>query len=336
MDESRLELKVGALVLAALGGVLALLFFMGELSLGGGAALVVDFAHTGGVVKGAPVKLGGVPVGTVEAVSLLAERRDASGRALPVQMRLKVTKETLAALRRDAAVTVSSNGPLGESYLELWPGAAEAHHDVATPIRGTDAPRLDVVSNRLAHFLDAASEVLEKDPEALVKLFEGVGALTTGASEVLSENREDLRTLASELAATSKDLRRLAALGRTQLEPGGPTRALIDDAAATAKLARTEAPGLVKKADTALTGLANVSGQLTEEDGARLKAMLVKYQAAGEKLDGLATRADRILGKLEAGEGTAGALLKDKQVYDDLKSLLADLKAHPWKMLWKN
>ena len=37
-----------------------------------------------------------------------------------------------------------------------------------------------------------------------------------------------------------------------------------------------------------------------------------------EKLDAFATRADVILKKLEAGEGTAGAMLQDKQVYDDL------------------
>ena len=79
-----------------------------------------------------------------------------------------------------------------------------------------------------------------------------------------------------------------------------------------------------------------MSGQFTEEDGKRLKDMIVKYQAAGEKVDVLAGRADRLLTKLEAGDGTLGALMKDKQAYDDLKSLLADLRKHPWKMLWKD
>ena len=36
MDERRLEIKVGGLVLAALAGVLGLLYLMGELSLDGG------------------------------------------------------------------------------------------------------------------------------------------------------------------------------------------------------------------------------------------------------------------------------------------------------------
>jgi phospholipid/cholesterol/gamma-HCH transport system substrate-binding protein len=336
MDESRIELKVGALVLAAVGGVFLLLLLMGELSFGRGTVLTVDFAHTGNVVKNAPVKLAGVQVGHVESVELLPARRDADGVNLPVKMSLSITPAVAEALRTDVQVTVSSQGPLGESYLELWAGSDQRPLDPARSIRGTDAPRIDVISNRLAHFLESASSVLEKDPEAISKLVRGVGGLTTTVDGVVTENRDAMKSLATELVATAKDLRVLAATARTQLEPGGRTNALIDDAAATARAARQDWPELSKRASVALTGLANVAGPLTEEDGQRLKAMIAKYQAAGDKLDGMATRADRILTRMEAGEGSMGAFMKDKEVYDDLKSLLADLRKHPWKMLWKD
>ena len=35
------------------------------------------------------------------------------------------------------------------------------------------------------------------------------------------------------------------------------------------------------------------------------------------------------------GKGTAGALLVDQQIYDDLKELVRDLKRNPWKFFWK-
>jgi phospholipid/cholesterol/gamma-HCH transport system substrate-binding protein len=35
------------------------------------------------------------------------------------------------------------------------------------------------------------------------------------------------------------------------------------------------------------------------------------------------------------GKGTAGALLVDPQIYDDLKELVRDLKRNPWKFFWK-
>ncbi|MCA2981066.1 MAG: MCE family protein [Myxococcaceae bacterium] len=336
MDESRLELKVGALMLAAVVGALALLWAMGELSFSSGPTVSVDFSHTGNVVKGAPVKLGGVVVGRVDAVELLPDRRDARGDPLPVRMAVSLSQGAEQALRSDCAITISSQGPLGEPYLELWPGNAAERHVASAPIRGVDAPRIDIVSNRLAKFLDSASRVLESDPEAVAKLVNGFGGLTTTVDGVLTENRVQLRELAQELAVAAKDVRVLAAFARKELEPGGRATVLLDDAAATARLARTELPELSKRASTALGGLAAVSGQLTEEDGQRLKAMLVKYQQAGEKVDALASRADKLLMKLEAGEGTLGALARDKQVYDDLKSLLADLRKNPWKMLWKD
>ena len=100
MDETRLELKVGALVLLALAGALALLFLMGELSFGTRKHLIVDFSHTGNVVKGAPVKLGGVGVGKVESIELHAARKDADGLPLPVSIEASLTDEAAAALIR--------------------------------------------------------------------------------------------------------------------------------------------------------------------------------------------------------------------------------------------
>lgn len=336
MDDTRLELKVGALLLAAIAGGLGLLYLMGELSIGSGNLLRVDFAHTGNVVKGAPVKLGGVTVGRVDTVALKADRRDERGEPLLVEMTLSLSPEAQQALRSDALVTVSSQGPLGEPYLELSPGASPTPLSGKTSVRGLDAPRIDIVSNRLARFLESASKVLDSDPDAINKLVRGVGGLTSTADGVLTENREDLRRIARELSTAAGDLRALAATARAQLEPGGKALGMIDDSAATARLARTDLPELSRKASVALGGLAAVSGQLTEEDGKRLKATLAKYQEAGDRLDAIAARADRLLGKLEAGEGTLGALAKDKQVYDDLKTLLTDLRKNPWKMLWKD
>jgi phospholipid/cholesterol/gamma-HCH transport system substrate-binding protein len=53
-------------------------------------------------------------------------------------------------------------------------------------------------------------------------------------------------------------------------------------------------------------------------------------------LEQIAGRADRVLGRLEAGEGTGGALLKDPALYDELRTLVTDLRKHPWKVLWKD
>lgn len=336
MDESKLELKVGALLLLALLGTLALLSLMGELSFGSGGTLKVDWGHTGNVVKGAPVKIAGVSVGRVETISLLPTRRDPAGDLMPVQMSLAISKEAIASLRTDAAVTISSQGALGEPYLELYPGVKPEPLPAGAAVRGVDSPRIDVVSNRLGQFLEKASKMLEEDPGAISGLITGIGGLSNNLNGTLAENRADVRLLVTELTATVKDLRAISALARTQLEPGGKANGAIDDAAATLKVLRSDVPVMSKEAQIALGGVAGLTGGFTDEDNKRLKLALAKYTAAGEKLDAIALRADRMLTKIEAGEGTLGKVIKDPQVYDDLRSLLSDLKSHPWKMLWKN
>lgn len=336
MDESKLELKVGALLLAALLGALGLLSLMGELSFGSNTTLKVDWAHTGNVVKGAPVKIAGIGVGKVENIVLLATRRDAEGELLPVQMILGVSKEGRAALRKDAVVTVSSQGALGEPYLELNPGLSSEPLPADTALRGVDGPRIDIVSNRLAGFLERASKMLEENPGAISNLLTGIGGLSKNLDGVMTENREDIRSIVAELNMTVKDLRELSAIAKTQMQPGGKANAILDDASAALKVLRNDVPLMSKEAQVALGGMAALTGGFTEEDNRKLRVAITKYSAAGEKMDAIALRADRMLTKLEAGEGTMGKVIKDPAVYDDLRALLSDLKSHPWKMLWKN
>jgi phospholipid/cholesterol/gamma-HCH transport system substrate-binding protein len=336
MDERSLRLKVGALLVLALAGVLGLLALLGELRpFSSGPELEVDFGHTGNVVKHAPVKVAGVIVGRVERVELLLGRVDPQGRALPIRMTLSLPADVHRALRRDLAVTVSSQGPLGEAYLELSPGTAAELHAPTEAVRGLDAPRLDVVSDRLARLLEGLDKVLDQDPDALARLVRGVGGLAGTADAVLGENREALRGLAADLAEAARDARRASRVARVELEPGGRAASALDDAAATLRLLRRDLPELSRNASTTLAGAAALTGPLDAGDGQRLKRLIAQYQEGGAHLESVSLRADRLLARLEAGDGTLGAALADRQVFDDLRALLADLRSHPWKLLWK-
>ena len=40
--------------------------------------------------------------------------------------------------------------------------------------------------------------------------------------------------------------------------------------------------------------------------------------------------------KVKKGQGTVGAVLMDDALYDDIQTLVRDLKRNPWKFLWKD
>jgi phospholipid/cholesterol/gamma-HCH transport system substrate-binding protein len=76
MRSLSLEIKVGLLILAAVGLLVGLLFLLGGIDLGSGYTVYVDFNNPGNVKPGAPVTIGSVPVGSVEEIEYRGGRLD--------------------------------------------------------------------------------------------------------------------------------------------------------------------------------------------------------------------------------------------------------------------
>ena len=45
--------------------------------------------------------------------------------------------------------------------------------------------------------------------------------------------------------------------------------------------------------------------------------------------------AAHIVAQVRRGRGTAGALVMDREIYEDIKEMVRDLKRNPWKFFWK-
>ena len=54
-----------------------------------------------------------------------------------------------------------------------------------------------------------------------------------------------------------------------------------------------------------------------------------------ETMSKLGQSAANVFGRLSKGEGTVGKLLVEEKIYDDLEAFVADIRAHPWKLLHK-
>ena len=54
---------------------------------------------------------------------------------------------------------------------------------------------------------------------------------------------------------------------------------------------------------------------------------------ASEDLKDAAKSARIVMARLRDGEGTLGRLMKDEKIAKDLEAFVADIKAHPWKLL---
>lgn len=336
MDESRLELKVGALALGAVVIAGALVAVLGGLSTGRTFTFHADFAYAGGLPPGAVVKIAGVKVGRVREVQFRPGARDDKGRVVPVRLRIDIDATTATALRADTTCTVGSQGALGESFLEVLPGDAADALAEGAAVRGLDPPRLDVLLARLfSVFEDAAND------EAFRNFLVQVASLAGSVDRVVDAHRAEIGSLFTDLAATLADGRAAMRDVRTAAQAGAVLLGedelgrVVRDVGETVRVAKAELPVLAADARALMTRLDTLAGSVGPEELARLKATVARLDTAGAQVQKIVGSIEAIVAKIERGEGTLGGFVKDPQAYQDLRALLADLKANPWKFLWK-
>jgi phospholipid/cholesterol/gamma-HCH transport system substrate-binding protein len=132
MKLPKLELLVGAFVLAGLAAVAWLTVKLGARSFVGGDTYAVEarFDNAGGLNAGANVVVAGVPVGRVEAI-----------RVDPQDYSAIVTLRVLAGLRlpADSMASIKTSGLIGDKFVALSPGADEAHLEPGERITLTES-----------------------------------------------------------------------------------------------------------------------------------------------------------------------------------------------------
>ena len=113
----RLEFGVGAFLILALASLLVLAFAStnGKWGLGGGTyPLSAKFNNIGSLRANAPVKIGGVSIGSVDRIELDPKTLDAV-------VTLAISKK-YNDLSADTSASILTAGLLGESFVNLTPG----------------------------------------------------------------------------------------------------------------------------------------------------------------------------------------------------------------------
>lgn len=115
------ELRVGLFVLMALGMASVFVFYLtqGSSLFSREVTYVTYLSDAAGLAKGAPVRLVGFAVGTVDEVGLSEFRDDPERHAKVV---FRVRREYADDIRSDSEAYVTTEGLLGQSVLEITRG----------------------------------------------------------------------------------------------------------------------------------------------------------------------------------------------------------------------
>ncbi|MBM4388873.1 MAG: MCE family protein, partial [Deltaproteobacteria bacterium] len=282
---------------------------------------------------GAPVKISGVTLGKVRKVEFFGGKFDQENKKrVYVRATLKIDKEHLSCLHRDAKFYITTLGILGEKYVEIDPGSLEEpvvqENDV---LDGVPPLRMEILAMNVSRILDNIAGLLSENKEAIRKAIESANKLLASTEELISANREKISLAVDNVVAASSSL--------------AQTASKIDKSLGTEK----EVAAMVNDAREILRGLNNDVVKPLKEFGQffdKAKRLVDTFAEAGEegkkgvteireKVSVILKDAAELVAYIKDGKGSLGAFLKDKEIYDDLIEMIKDLKRHPWKFLWK-
>lgn len=328
------ELKIG--ILAVIAVVIAAIVIF---TLGGQGGffwqryhLKARFSNAAGLKAGAPVRVAGVEVGSVDDLQFVGAQ---------VDVNFSVSKDSRSRITDRSRATLGSMGLLGQATVDIT--AFSTGQPVA---EWGYIPTLPAAA--LADVAAAANQGLGQAAALLQDLRNGRG--TVGQ---LFTNDEVYRELDRFLAAAQEVT---ANLNRGQ----GTLGALIKDRAAynslqaslknlqaiTASINAGEGPlgrllhdeQLAGSLKSTASNLDALTGKMNSGEGSVGK--LMNDATLYNRLNSISGRLDDLTTRLNAGDGTAGQLLKNREMYDhmndavtELQRLIADIRKDPKKYL---
>jgi len=339
VSQRSIEVKVGALILVALGLLGAFVVVMGGLSFEPTLTVYVTFQNPGGLQAGAPVRISGVKVGRVSELEFRGGKVDPKTHEpeAPIRAVARIERRYQSAIHDNSRWFVTSQGVLGEMFLAIEPGSADrpALADNST-VQGISPPRLDLLLSEGYELLHKAYMGVANNEQKISETFDGLHKTLRASGNFFERNSDKLDRIVDNVDKLSVSADETMKAARERYVDGPQVTRIFNDVERTTKVAADNLPPILEDGRKVLADTKKITGKIsTDEQLTRLDNMTRDLADASGRAKGLAQDAQGLMKHVKEGKGTVGALMMDEAVYDDLQELIRDLKHNPWKFFWK-
>ncbi len=243
--------------------------------------LTVVFSNIGGIVKDASVLYGGIVVGKVREIHL-----DQEG-PLKVDVKLAIFQDVK--IRKDSKFVINQSGLLGDRYVDVIPQGSTAEFlKPGSVVQGSASVDLSEAIRSVVDVLHQAAGTIQRVDKAMQRIDETV--LNRETLEHASASIANIDTVTSNTIALTLSVRNVIEENRSKVDN---TLAKFSDAADNFNKTSKSVDELVAA---------------NEGD---IRATTKNLAESAERLNG-------ILARLEKGEGTAGKILVDPTLHDEI------------------
>jgi phospholipid/cholesterol/gamma-HCH transport system substrate-binding protein len=327
MDERIMRFRVGVVVLAAIlaGGILVFAFgnrsrFLGQYS------LFIQFDTAPGVTVNTPVRKNGITIGRVSDVEL---RDD----GVMITARIDSDKK----IRQSELCQISSATLLGDAVLEFVPSDDKTFY---TSFYGNGdtmrTPGLVQVNpmQALSKFAEVGDD-LEFTVQAVGKAGNQVADLAGDLSQVINNNQDQFKRIMDKtessltsLQSTSEAINGLISdpeLSAALRDSIKRAPAILDELQESLTQAKDTLGGFKSMSTRAETNLANLE-KFTKPLGERGEQIVLNVEQSLSGLNELVREIVTFSRQLNESEGTLGQLVRDRELYDKVKSTVTEIE----------
>ena len=339
MSQRSIEVKVGALIIIALVLLGGFVVVMGGLSFEPTYTVFVDFENPGVLQSGAPVKIAGVKVGTVDEVQFRGGEIDPATNepVPPIRVVAHIEKRYQKAIYANARWYVTTQGVLGEQFLAVEPGSNDRPvlQDKAV-VQGISPPRLDLLLAESYELLHRAYEGITKNEKKITETFDGLHDTLKGTGDFFKKNDKKLDNIVTNVESLSVEANDTMKAARSRYVDNPQINRIINNVEHTTVTLNKNLDPMLTDGRQVLADTRKLTGTLASDK------QLKRYDKITSDVSDTTGRArlaaadaQALVAHIKRGKGTVGALVMDEAVYDDLQEMLRDLKHNPWKFFWR-
>jgi phospholipid/cholesterol/gamma-HCH transport system substrate-binding protein len=316
------ELKLGILTIVAMGiATIAIVMLTGTKGFFWQQyTLKTRFNNVAGLKPGSPVRIAGIPVGSVGSWDLVGD---------VVEVTFNVNKERRNLITNESEATLGSISLLGEASVDIKP----ATH--GTPIPEYGYVPTGKIPAQIADVADQASTGIQELNMVLKSINSGkgtVGKLMTDDS-VYTELQRSVTAL-GDVANGIKEGKGAAGLLLSDKATAAELdRSLKNLESVTAQLNSGKGSlGMLMNDDSFARSLSSTTDSLQAlaakiNRGEGTAGKLLNDTALYDKLTSISSRLDDAVAQLNKGDGTVGLLLKDRQLYENMNKSLTEFSS---------
>lgn len=207
------ELKVGLLAVGSVLLIIIFAFLMGATNpFSSSQELHVMYNFAGGIEQGSPVRVMGIKVGKVKSIKFDPHFKMANGDVVNLRITIAINQDAWPTIRQDSRFFINLAGVIGEKFLEISPGSAEAGiFNAGDIVRGEDPPRIDQLISQSYGLAGKVVEILEKNEGSVSNTLAQLDKLVTNFNKTLvllekTSHNKDIARLVNNSVKISDDL----------------------------------------------------------------------------------------------------------------------------------